>query len=477
MRCVDNALRAGAGFGLDAFVIPEEASQPTRNPLKWPHLLICCDQGSDGLCAYNWLAQTQRFNGEFVSDPAHGIWNDQKLALTRCGLWQHTLLMTAMLNVPHGPWSEQRFFRKLADAHKEYLSTACHADCPFFNHYYLALVKDRGLEHELGDPDLPARIWSMLEDSWCMWTKGAKVGTSRWFAIGDAAGAFDSEWHSKLIAISYMMWEDGDLQTALTKKMTVLASSSNAEHAGEDRRTMAQAQKDVQLSRQACKNGLEFTFMLLTQPERQFTQRIIHHVGAELRRYHGEQVSKVRSTNEAFDWWLEQVSCGFWKHLNAIACVIGDQSLHERCGIEQPSLSAGASILGHPLVEDQMKMAEMLGDLVLATLRSRIQRWLPITLGWPTRSLVFLSTTNAQLRDRAVNALKHDFERWDRLGKETDAFAKKVHARSAFHLMTVKQLVSSMQDQDWQLTAPLLQWLEKKYRMPMAWRAPVANNN
>ena len=69
-----------------------------------------------------------------------------------------------------------------------------------------------------------------------------------------------------------------------------------------------------------------------------------------------------------------------------------------------------------------------------------------------------------------------DFERWQRLGADADAFAKKVHSRIVFHLMTVKQLVSAMQDQDWQFTAPLLEWLDKKYRMPMVWRTPLEND-
>ena len=264
LKCVDNALRACADLGLADSVVSEDS---TQNPQEWPHLVVCCDQGSDGVAAFNWLAQTQRFNGEFLGDPAHGISNDLKNALVKCGVWKRTLLMTAMLNVPHGPWEEQRFFVKLSEAHKEYLMTGDYDNCPLFNYYFLAMVRDRNMESDIGDADLPARIWDLMEESWCMWTKGVKVGAPRLFAVGDAAKRFDPEWHSKLLSVTFMMWEEGELEEAIRKKLK---------------------QKDTQVCCQACKNGLEFSYMLLSEPERQQTQRIKEVVSAEVRKHHGQ---------------------------------------------------------------------------------------------------------------------------------------------------------------------------------------------
>ena len=434
-------------------------------PMTWPQLVMCADEGSDGVAAFNWLVQTQRFNGEFLSDPAHGMANDLKLSLQRVGLWKHTLLMTAMLNVPHGPWSEQRFFQKLSEAHLEYLASANAASCPLFNHYYPAMLKDRGLEGELGSEDLPERVWQMFRDSWCMWTRGAKVGASRWFAVEDAAQAFDTEWHSKLLSISYMMWEDGELQSLVWNKK-VLAPSASAESEGvEVRRSMVAAQRDVQLSRQACKNGLEFTYMVLTQTEMQYTQRIIETVGKELRKHHGHQSVAVRSVDESYVWLLDQASRGFWMHLLNIAKVLNDLGAQEYCGMENPSATAGSPIPdSHPLVQDQMRMAEKMGDLVVCVLKNRIVRWMPITCGWPSRSILFASNANVELKDKALSDLKDAYECYRKLGEEHGAFSRKVYERSTFQLLSTKQLVAILEKHDWKLEPPVVQWVEKKYR-------------
>ena len=464
LRCADNALRSGASFGLEEFAITEEVMK--LDPLTWPQLVICADQGSDGLAAFNWLAQTQRFNGEFIGDPAHGMANDLKLALQRCGVWKHTLLMTAMLNVPHGPWKEQRFFQKLSEAHQEYLSSANAETCPLFNHYYPALLKDRGLEGDIGDDTLPQKVWDMLRESWCMWTKGSKVGTSRWFSVGDAAKAFDSEWHSKLLSISFMMWEEGDLHDLTWNKSKVLAPSATAGlPAGEERRTNTQAQNDVQLSRQACKNGLKFTYLCLTQPEMQYTQRIIECISKEMRLHHGIQMVAVRSSEEAYAWLSGQVSGGFWTHLNNIAKVMDDVTAHEYCGCGDPSRNAGCDLPdSHPLMRDQFKMAELMGDLVLNALKARINRWMPLTSGWPSRSILLASNLNVELKEKALKDLKHDYECFQKLGGTRGAFAQKVFDRSAFHLMSEKQLIAIMQGHEWTLAPPVLEWLEQKYR-------------
>ena len=59
LRCADNALRSGGGFGLQEMVITE--GMANADPLQWPYLVVCAVQGSAGVAAFNWLAQTQRF--------------------------------------------------------------------------------------------------------------------------------------------------------------------------------------------------------------------------------------------------------------------------------------------------------------------------------------------------------------------------------------------------------------------------------
>jgi len=41
---------------------------------------------------------------------------------------------------------------------------------------------------------------------------------------------------------------------------------------------------------------------------------------------------------------------------------------------------------------------------------------------------------------------------------------QKVFDRSAFHLMSVRQLVTTMQKHEWKLAPPVVEWLAQKYR-------------
>ena len=103
----DNQLRVGCNMDWKFFSVKEDEASDLAS---WPHIVINADNGTDGTCGYNWLVRTQRVNAEWFADPAHGVANDLKGALFACAVWKHTLLLTAMLNVPFGPWSEQRFF-------------------------------------------------------------------------------------------------------------------------------------------------------------------------------------------------------------------------------------------------------------------------------------------------------------------------------------------------------------------------------
>ena len=53
------------------FEKPDTSKQP--DPLTWPLITVCADQGGDGECALNWLQRQKHINVDRFSDPSHGV--------------------------------------------------------------------------------------------------------------------------------------------------------------------------------------------------------------------------------------------------------------------------------------------------------------------------------------------------------------------------------------------------------------------
>ena len=109
---LDNALRASLNIGLEYFMVPSDARMRPP-PLQWPLLCVSCDEGSDGK-AMLYALQSPRWNLNIIGrfDPNHGLWNSIKAAMKAhsVGLWSLALLSAVAWNMPHLPYSEDRFF-------------------------------------------------------------------------------------------------------------------------------------------------------------------------------------------------------------------------------------------------------------------------------------------------------------------------------------------------------------------------------
>ena len=99
----------------------DTSKQP--DPLTWPLITACADQCGDGECALNWLQRQKHINVDRFSDPSHGVACDQRLGLRDTNLWRFLILLTCVLNIPHGPWSESRFWSSISQAGEEYFGS------------------------------------------------------------------------------------------------------------------------------------------------------------------------------------------------------------------------------------------------------------------------------------------------------------------------------------------------------------------
>ena len=80
-----------------------------------PRISICGDQGSDNMCAANFLQRSCRavVDCVCVGGISHGIHNDVIMGLRRSALFQHVLIALILINVIHGPWGEYTHWMRL----------------------------------------------------------------------------------------------------------------------------------------------------------------------------------------------------------------------------------------------------------------------------------------------------------------------------------------------------------------------------
>jgi hypothetical protein len=201
---LDSMLRVHCGCGLAHFQQPADllARGP---PMSWPVLSVAPDQGSDGMCAGNYLRYHKLVNLTEMWDQSHGAWNCCKVALKACNQWTAKLLLICVNNMRHGPWSDAALHEKLVEGIDLYQACTTEDECPIFAWLLPRIVKDMDLEHRLGDASLVSEIWNGLKESRCFLTTGIHVNASRWFGANEAfRKEFDQCWHSLALGKLYV---------------------------------------------------------------------------------------------------------------------------------------------------------------------------------------------------------------------------------------------------------------------------------
>lgn len=178
LLCLDNALLVSSGAGLDRY-IPGEG----QDPWTWRSLSVASDQGSDALCATNWLAYGPGgANVDRVDDASHGVHNDLMAMIRPCGLAAHQLLMNLSRNAIYGPFDEGRRHIECRQAIEEW-SKRCAWECPVFRAALPGILDDKGESDRLTQPGIEQDIFDEFVNHRIWHTKGAKLSTSRFCSM------------------------------------------------------------------------------------------------------------------------------------------------------------------------------------------------------------------------------------------------------------------------------------------------------
>lgn len=187
------------------------------------------------------------------------------------------------------------------------------------------------------------------------------------------------------------------------------------------------------------------TACILDDAKAKRIEKMFVRLGAEIRRWHGEQNTIVRDTHGACDWMLAQASGDLMVHLDATISVLDSPAALKACEFCMEAPTRADSLLA--LVEDEV--AQRFGDLALALVEQRLVRTLWLIGGWPGRFVTFLGA--ADVATEALREFKEDYLCYHMLRDEphkSDMMQKFVQ-RSVFELLPVRQIVLGCQELGW----------------------------
>lgn len=154
-----------------------------------------------------------------------------------------------MVTNDHAPWGDAKFFQagfETIETHHA-LFKDDPAQCPSFQMAKPRLVRDKGLEEELGNPDIDTLLFNSLPEFWHH--KTPRVGPSRWYQYSFAVHRMISHAGAQYLGGVYRQLAEGH-----GPKLRVM-TSVKVPAAAAEKRTSAEG-TDVAALRRASKNTL-----------------------------------------------------------------------------------------------------------------------------------------------------------------------------------------------------------------------------
>ena len=190
LKALDKLLSLTIGSGLDAFIAGDnledviayiaDSSKEGSIPAT---LALHLDEGSPAYAMAWFLVNHCGLRMIHIRDIFHREWNDVKLAVGQCSLWDVVVLTTVVYNMPHGPWDGGMWFNKVRGVAEDVIRNM-NASNPLFTAMYHLICNDLGLV-AAGSPSHKAQVLEMVLSGDAFQVRGAKVSLRRglsWFA-------------------------------------------------------------------------------------------------------------------------------------------------------------------------------------------------------------------------------------------------------------------------------------------------------
>ena len=437
----NHMLQVSTGRGFNGWRLHPQASQP----LKWPSLTICADQGSDGYSAVHFLL-SKHFNVLPVWDQSHRIWNDTQLGLHDSGLMYYVMATVIVLNADGGPFSTSRWYQSIREAAAEYMRVACSAD-PIFSGLVNLIREDKfgsdlGASNDVSDDEL---FQSLAGD---FKTKTKKVSMSRWFGFLDSTEDFLPRWSSRLVISLYLCLQMGLFKNKHSGEILDAIKTAKVKNPEDDidKATTKNDREEIQRLRKSCANTMSFQCKMLGDSQLRLLNYAIHDVIAPVKEFHGLQNVRNRSGHESLKWWSEMAAGGWKKHVNGVLRKLNCRELFTKLGLLKTNVerSVRGMKVEDPLVEADDDFTGKICCLVISVVGRRMRSCADY-VGMP---YCFPGLVDEEASPKIFQRLKATKEDWDFITSEDGeanyncVWWKKVKRRSNMHWMKVKQVLA-----------------------------------
>ena len=385
-----------------------------------------------------------------LPDINHRTWNDTQLALKDSNMWFWVLVITAILNLDHGPWDSQRWWNVLQEGAAEYSKMAKHS-CPLIRSEHPHLDQEKQLATAACDEEWSCEgdgndedVFIRLQDS--ARAKFPKVAMSRWFQVILCARRLIAEWTLRYLILTYMYIAQGGKQLEHAAGIAQTAKVAfKTYHETED---VAKAdtkgdQEEIKKIKSKCFNTCEFVHSQLANRDLWARAVCVTRVCMHAERFQSEHGNKNRSASESAEWWTERAADLGLGHVDQLLGELDDPSTlqHMGCHVEGCSDYWTGLDASHPFVMKENAMAGWLGDLTIALAARRIKSLLACYAGYPAIVAGLYNEDEKVVEKCAMTILRHG-KLWETLKDKTKlkgAFWDKLRARSPFrHMHTVQ---------------------------------------
>ena len=186
-----------------------------RSPRPLPLLCASTDEGGGNMPMVQFMQGDLHLRLLWFRDPSHRYANDWKLALKHADLWPFVLERLHCMNVLHGPWQEQGWWRKIQEGMEKHFKKSNRSNAVF-----LALVhkiaddKRNLLTAEPGSQAEQQQVWGLIQKSKCLRAVGDKIKLKTWFQFHAALRERDSEFHTFLYFLCVLLHQQGHFVSA-----------------------------------------------------------------------------------------------------------------------------------------------------------------------------------------------------------------------------------------------------------------------
>jgi hypothetical protein len=410
------------------------------SPGKWPSITILSDQGSDGVCAQNFLAYHLGINILILKDTAHRVWNDTCLALKECRLWFVIIAFNAVCCCDHGPWQDSRWYTEACEAASAYDKLCSPEMCPIFEQNFEKIVLDLQPHDSFMDTSDPSIVFASIKEAWSQ--KLPKVATSRWFAIFDALETLDSRWHRRLVTLLFICLSEGWMGQKTARSVKLSEALAGAACSDDGPKSTSKESTELKALKQHCQNNLHFCCSLLLDDDYQSLLRGLRAVVAPIRLHHGMALKYNRSTAMVVAWYIDQSSGACLKPLQDVIKVLRSREMWSQLGLWcNGKLPHDAATVDAKTINDNELMTKVI-EFAKALVSRRMREVTWATRGWPGS---FPALLNSDLAQGALHRLRDDYMLYAREVKtKIGASWNMVKKRSVFHYVCVQQVTNAV---------------------------------